>query len=119
YKANLSHYFKILLTRKITDPVSDELRPATDEELKANFSHLFNVIGTLAWQLEQLKENLPDDIALKRILQKGIQAQLAPVFARFIAYYKAAEAAGNFVNVSSDTYGWDILGATIESFPLV
>lgn len=118
YKANLSHDFKILLTGKITDPVSDELRTATDEELKVSFSHLFNVIGTLAWHLEQLKENLPDEIALKRILQKRIQAQLAPVFARFIAYYKAAEA-GSFVDPGSDNDGWDILGAPIESFPLV
>jgi hypothetical protein len=119
YKSNLSQYFKFLLTKKITDSDSGELRSATDDELKTNFGHLFNAIGTLAWQLEQLKEVLPEEITLKSILKNTIRSQLAPAFARLIGYYKAAEPEGHLIIVSSDNYGWDIFGAEIGPFPLL
>src|SRR5438128_12430045 len=119
YKSNLSRYFKILLTKKITDPISSELRSATDNELKTNFGHLFNVLGTLARQLEQLKEALPEEITLRSILQNNIRSHLAPAFERLIGYYKAANAAGYVINVSGDNYGWDIFGAGIGPFPLL
>src|SRR5205085_2868494 len=77
------------------------------------------VLGTLARQLEQLKEALPEEITLRSILQNTIRSQLAPAFERLIGYYKAANAAGYVINVSGDNYGWDIFGAGIGPFPLL
>lgn len=114
YKANIAQYFKVLLSGEITDSVTGDLRPATDVELQQTFGHLFNALGTLAWQLEVLKEILPKDIALKGVLQNTIQSQLAPALVRLIAYFKAA---GSLADTSGSDYGWEILGAAIGQFP--
>ncbi len=114
YKANIAQYLKILLSGEITDAGTGSLRPATEEELKLNFGHLFNALGTLAWQIETLKEALPEGIALKGILQNIIQVQLAPAFGRLIAYFKAA---GSLADTSGTSYGWEILGSGVRQFP--
>ncbi len=108
YKSKIQQYFKFLL---------DSDNQANDAGLKLHFGHLFNCAGSLAWQLEQLKEILPKEIALKGVLQNLIRLQLAPAFARLIRYYEAAVADG-LVDTDS-TYEWDILGAPIGQFQVV
>ena len=67
-----------------------ELDFTSDEELaKTNLGYLFSSAGTLARQLDLLKDGLPADISLKPLLQNLIQGQLAPAFNRLISYYKA------------------------------
>jgi len=57
-------------------------------QLIQNLSYIFSCIGSLAAQLDILKEGLPVEIRLKATLQNLIKSQLAPVFGRFISYYK-------------------------------
>ncbi|UOA09432.1 hypothetical protein [Methylobacter sp. S3L5C] len=102
-KTNISGYFKVLLSQN-----------ANNADLKKNLGHAFNILGTLAWQLELLKEALPKDIALKGILQNIIQLELAQAFERLIAYFKAAN---NVIDINSNDYDWEILGGKIGQFP--
>ena len=67
-----------------------DLGPASDlATAKRYLGYLFSCAGTLASQLDVLKDGLPGDIALKGSLQNQIRNQLAPAFNRLIAYYKA------------------------------
>jgi hypothetical protein len=67
-----------------------DLGPASDLAVaKQYLGDLFSCAGTIAKQLDVLKEGLPPDIALKGALQNLIRSQLAPAFKRLIAYYKA------------------------------
>ena len=56
YKSKIQEYLKFLL---------DDANKTKGAELKTNFGNLFNAVGSLAWQLDQLKENLPKEIPLK------------------------------------------------------
>ncbi|HMG16589.1 MAG TPA: hypothetical protein VK590_14125 [Saprospiraceae bacterium] len=88
-------------------------------ELKIKFSYLFNCVGTLAWQLEKLKEALPEEIPLKRILKNLIVTNLAPAFSQLIRYYKAAVTNGLLLNqatVLQNEFDWEILGNDIMLF---
>jgi hypothetical protein len=60
-----------------------------ESDLKQNLGYLFSAAGTLASQLDLLKERLPDDMPLKGMIRNLIQRQLAPAFKRLVAYYKA------------------------------
>ena len=80
YKATVKGFFDFL----------KDLSPASDETAaKDNLGYLFSSAGTLARQLDVLKQGLPADIPLKATLQNLIQSQLAPAFKRLLAYYKA------------------------------
>jgi hypothetical protein len=71
------------------DFLNDHDRQLASEELKDHLGFLYGSLGTLARQLDVLKDGLPVEIALKGILQNLIRSQLAPAFTRLIAYYKA------------------------------
>jgi len=75
---------------------------------------IFNTLGTLALQLDILQNSLPANIALKTLLQNSIQTELAPAFARLIAYFKAAETL-NLIDESSNK-PLAILGVTTKPF---
>lgn len=80
YKANIKACFDFL---------NNDENKNKEPELKNNLGYLFSYLGTLARQLDELKDGLPTEISLKEVLQNLIQSQLAPVFRRLIAYYKA------------------------------
>lgn len=63
-----------------------------ETELKQNFGYLYASVATLAKRLDDLKEHLPENVALKGSLRNLIRTQLAPAFARMIAYYDAGTA---------------------------
>lgn len=65
--------------------------PAKASELKQHLGYLFSFIGTLAKQLDILKETLPPGIPLKEVLQNLIKNQLAFAFAQLIACFKAGQ----------------------------
>lgn len=67
-----------------------DIGPSTDEgTAKQNLGYLFSCAGTLAQELDILKETLPADIALKGSLLNQIRSQLAPPLRRLLAYYRA------------------------------
>lgn len=80
YKANIKASFDFL---------NNNENKNKEPELKKILGYLFSYLGTLARQLDELKDGLPTEISLKGVLQNLIQSQLAPVFRRMIAYYKA------------------------------
>jgi hypothetical protein len=79
YKSTLKAYFDFLNNEQNQSSI----------ELKNNLGYLFSLLGSLARQLDILKDRLPADIALKGALQNQINGQLATAFKRLIAYYKA------------------------------
>ena len=80
YKSQVKGFFDFLR----------DLGAGSDEtEARKNLSYLFSSAGTLARELDRLKEGLPPDIQLKSVLRNLITGGLAPAFGRLIAYYKA------------------------------
>ncbi|MBJ6751027.1 baseplate J/gp47 family protein [Geomonas anaerohicana] len=61
------------------------------DETKAKdyLGYLFSSAGSLARELDRLKDALPADIPLKGMLRNLIVSQLAPALNRLISYYKA------------------------------
>ena len=106
YKTQIKSYFDFL------NNLDNESKGT---ELINNLSYIFSCIGTLAKQLDQLKEGLPAEIPLKATLKNLIQSQLAPAFQRLISYQKAGEAVSLIVS-SSPTESIKILGVLPEKF---
>ncbi|MDP2179848.1 baseplate J/gp47 family protein [Methylicorpusculum sp.] len=71
------------------DYLNDRDHKNETDKLKNNLGLLFSCAGSLASQLDRLKEGLPADNALKSTLVNRIQTQLAPAFKRLISYSKA------------------------------
>lgn len=82
YKSQVKSWSAFLNDRNNDDP-------AQTGALKLHLGWLFSVIGTLAQQLEQLKQDLPDGIGLKQTLRNLIRSQLARELTRLIAYHLA------------------------------
>ncbi len=59
-----------------------------DAALINNLSYIFSAVGTLAKQLDVLKEGLPIEIQLKATLKNLVKSQLSSVLNRLISYYK-------------------------------
>lgn len=102
FKSNIAGYFS-----KLRD------QTATIEDMKTNLAHAFNVLASLAWQLERLKEMLPDSVALKNILKNSIQTELAVSFERLMAYRLAI---ADDIGQAAFPYAWEILGSRIEPY---
>ena len=69
----------------ITNDVADV---AVETKLREHLGALFSIAATLAWRLDDLKQNLPPEIRLKGALQNLIQSQLAPAFKLLLLYYR-------------------------------
>ncbi|MDD5268365.1 MAG: hypothetical protein PHO08_14760 [Methylococcales bacterium] len=107
YKANIKASFDFLKNHENKNKYY---------ELKNHLGYLFSAIGTLAKQLDQLKEELPTEIALKYTLRNLIQKQLAPALSKLIAYYKAFPYSGpDFANAHLNP-SIVLLGATTTAF---
>lgn len=92
-----------------------------ETDLINNLSYVFSSVGTLAWQLEVLKEGLPlkedtpDWLTLRTNLQNLIQSQLAPSLQKLIAYHKAGTALSVITN-SAPSGELKILGESAAPF---
>lgn len=62
--------------------------------LRDRLGYLYAAIGTLAEALDQLQQKLSDETPLKGTLDNLLRTQLAPAFARLVAYYKGGMALG-------------------------
>lgn len=83
YRSNVKSYFDFLKSLN---------NQSLEAELKNNLGYLFSSIGSLAQQLDALKEGLPTDHPLRGTLRNLIQSQLAQALRRLIAYYQAGRA---------------------------
>jgi hypothetical protein len=90
YRAQIKSYF---------DYLNDLDHEAEETLLKQNLSYLFSCMGSLARQLEILKEGLPEGIALKATLRNLIRSQLSASFGRLITYYKAGVTEGVLLDI--------------------
>lgn len=79
YRSNIKGYFDFLKNRD---------KQSKEQELKDTLGCLFSCAGTLAKQLDVLKEGLPVEIPLKVALQNLIQNQLSLAFNKMMLYYR-------------------------------
>jgi hypothetical protein len=84
YRIKVKGYFDFLKNR---NNLLESKKPA----LRDHLGYLFSAVGSMAKQLELLKERLPADLALKSALQNLVVRQLAPALKKLIAYYHAGK----------------------------
>lgn len=77
YRTTVKQYFDFLNNLQ-NDSNAAALRDMLD--------FLFSAVASLALRLDELKEALPEELPLKKSLRNLIVSQLAPAFARLIAY---------------------------------
>ena len=106
YKTQIKGYFDFL------NNLDNELK---NSELIKNISSIFSCLGTLAKQLDLLKEGLPAEFVLKSTLKNLIQSQLAPALQRLIAWQKAGVTLSVIVDVAPSE-SIKILGGLPEKF---
>ncbi len=70
------------------DFLRDNGNSSSEQELKNKLGSLFGTAGTLARQLDGLKEGLPAGTPLAGTVRNLIQGQLAPALSRLLSYYK-------------------------------
>ena len=110
YRSTVKGYFDSL---RDLEPLSDL------NQAKETLGFLFSIAGSVAKQLDVLKESLPADNAFRASLQNILHSQLAPGFARLIAYYKADLAAVPNSLIADEQPGLTILGVTTIPFSTV
>ena len=86
--------------REWFDFLNDMDNAGDAEALKDRLGYLYAALGTLAAALDGLRQKLADETPLKGTLDNLIRTQLAPAFARLIAYYKGGMDLG-VVNVAA------------------
>ena len=79
YKNNVKASFDFLKNNDNKTKVTD---------LQNHLGYLFSTIGTVAKQLDALKEGLPPEISLKGTLQNMITGQLSLAFRQLLLYYR-------------------------------
>src|SRR5665647_2793520 len=109
YKTQIKSYFDFL------NNLDNELK---GPELINSLSYIYSCLGTLAKQLDGMKEGLPAEIALKATLKNLVQTQLAPAFQRLISYQKAGIVLGVVTDVAP-TESMQILGVLPDTFDKV
>jgi hypothetical protein len=85
YKSTLRSWFDFL---------NDLQNQSKTAKLRDRLGYLYAAIGGLADGLDDLKQRLPPEVALKGVLANLIVTQLAPAFRRLVAYYRAGDALG-------------------------
>lgn len=103
-------------TQSWFDYLNDGGNQSDTVALKNRLSYLYGSVGSLARQLDAMKEALPTDAPLRNTLRNLIQTQLAPALGRLITYYRGGEARG-LVNVVAPPVR--ILSAPAVSFKSV
>ncbi len=85
YKASVRAWFAFL---------NELSNAANGAALRDQLGFLYASLGTLARALDDLERRLPEDSSLKGVLRNAIASQLAPAFARLIAYYRGGRSLG-------------------------
>ncbi|UWX56716.1 baseplate J/gp47 family protein [Chlorobaculum sp. MV4-Y] len=84
--------------KELLDILKNDGDFASDAEQKKALGWLFSDIGTLARQLDRLKDDLDPAVALKATLRNLIASRLAPAFGKLIAAFKAGVKLGHIEN---------------------
>ncbi|MBN1929437.1 MAG: baseplate J/gp47 family protein [Chlorobiaceae bacterium] len=79
YRIRTKTLFELLKNSRSAPPETD---------FRATLGMLFSDVGTLARELDRLKDELDDSLALKATLSKLIATRLAPALRKLIAIYK-------------------------------
>lgn len=103
--------------------VKERLRSLEDPELPASaptmvaaLGEVFDSLGTLAARLDDLKQGLPADQALRATMSNLIRSQLAPMLRRLIGYHAAGVALGVVDPAAAPPTAGRILGQPVERF---
>jgi len=75
-------------TKTLFDLLKNSRSAPSGTDFRASLGMLFSNVGTLARELDRLKDELDDSLALKATLNKLITTRLAPAFRKLIAIYK-------------------------------
>lgn len=81
--------------KELLDILKNDGDVASDAEQKEALGWLFSDIGTLARQLDRLKDDLNPAVSLKTTLRNLIANRLAPAFGKLVAAFKAGVALGH------------------------
>ncbi len=84
------------------DLLKNQAETAAASDLKKALGALFSDVGTLARELDRLKEELQAEILLKTTLRNLVQTRLAPAFRKLVAYYRGGQALG-LIDGAADT----------------
>lgn len=112
YKEAISSLFNQIRSGK--DSLGNDY---SDNQLKVLFGNLFNLISTLALQIEHFQKALPENNTLKIGVQNLIKTKLAKSFERLWAYYQAAKS-NNLID-ETGSIDLKIMGQSIEKSQVV
>ncbi|HHE32440.1 MAG TPA: hypothetical protein ENL07_07395, partial [Chlorobaculum parvum] len=105
--------------KELLDILKNDGSTASDAEQKKALGWLFSDIGTLARQLDLLKDDLDPAIALKATLRNLIASRLAPAFGKLIAAFKAGLKLGHIENETEADVELVIFDAAPERFEAI
>jgi hypothetical protein len=105
--------------RATVKALRDQLAGGRPEpELRRALGALFGAVGSLAAQLDALKEGLPPDQPLRAALASLVRTRLGPAMDRLIGSHKAGTARG-LVEDAVPSPNFRVLGRLITTFPVV
>jgi hypothetical protein len=88
---------------------------ATESDLRSTLGRIFSDVGTLARELDRLKEELQEEIPLKATLRNLVQNRLAPAFRKLVACYRGGDNL-KLIDVTATDKGIAIFEAAPEPF---
>ena len=74
--------------KELLDLLKNEGAAAANPDAATALGYIFSDVGTLAYQLDRLKDDLHPSVTLKATLENLIASRLAPAFAKLIAAYR-------------------------------
>ncbi|NTU58404.1 MAG: hypothetical protein HGB00_05730 [Chlorobiaceae bacterium] len=99
------------------DQLKEQSETSVTAELKTSLGCMFSDVGTLARELDRLKEELLEEVNLKATLQNLVRSRLAPAFRKLVGYYRG----GVKLELIDDTADSEIVifEATPEKFSAI
>ena len=91
---------------------------ALGSDLKSALGCIFSDVGTLARELDRLKDELQEEITLKATLRNLVQNRLAPAFRKLVACYRGGTNLG-LIDVTATDTGITIFEAAPEKFETI
>ncbi len=108
---NISRY-QLRIKERFDFIRNDENKLSLDQ-VKIKLAELFSTILTLSKSIDNILKKLPEETALRQIINNQIKTKLSPSLKRLVAYFKAAENSG-FLN-QNITEDWMILNLPLTN----
>ncbi len=95
-----------------------------EDLLSKSFGNLFNIVGTLVWQMERMRQHLSPNAPIKSSLENLITTQLVPAFHQLIGYYQFARKQIDPITLRCDIdlsapVDFEIMSETVIRFDVV